>query len=414
MSEKPVESFGVFRMDKVKKSAGGKLLRLIRHFLRLDIADNVDKTRVEKDSFIGASTPKEIYDAIRGRWALVDGLRSDAVGVLDCLATTTNGLPKGEEEEWLADVIAELKSFYGEENFIGAYIHRDEKEVHVHSLIVPLETKEVEKTRLTAAEQEQLKAALEADGKKFLAVPKKPDKEEKNEKVWKKYKKDVKAYDAFKKDIKPYMKKLGFVRTENKLNAQKYCGGRAVLSATQDMWWEHVSKKYGLGRGEKNSGKVYQGPTSLYKWAQKLKIREEELKEQEAKLKQDKKNKTKDVEAELKALQDEINKLNAEKTRLLSQKKSYNEAIAANKKDYESKLAEAKTNAENAAAKKYETQLSELRKTAALVPGLQNELATKTKQLDFWTKCSPDELRERAANRARNAAMGIGQGRSNN
>ena len=272
----------------------------------------------------------------------------------------------------------------------------------------------MEKTRLTAAEQEQLKAALEADNKKFLTVPKKPDKEEKNKKVWDKYKKDVKAYDAFKKDIKPYMKKLGFVRTENKLNAQKYCGGRAVLSATQDMWWEHVSQKYGLGRGEKNSGKVYQGPTSLYKWAQKLKIREEELKEQEAKLKQDKKNKTKDVEAELKALQDEINKLNAEKTRLLSQKKSYNEAIAANKKDYESKLAEAKTNAENAAAKKYETQLSELRKTAALVPGLQNELATKTKQLDFWTKCSPDELRERAANRARNAAMGIGQGRSNN
>ena len=46
MSEEPVESFGVFRMDKVKMSAGGKLYRLIRHFLRLDIADNVDKTRV--------------------------------------------------------------------------------------------------------------------------------------------------------------------------------------------------------------------------------------------------------------------------------------------------------------------------------------------------------------------------------
>ena len=182
MSEEPVESFGVFRMDKVKMSAGGKLYRLIMHFLRKDIADNVDTTRVKDDTFIGASTPKEIYDAIRGRWDLVDGLRSDAVGVLDCLATTTNGLPKGEEQEWIDDVIAELKSFYGEENFIGAYIHRDEKEVHVHSLIVPLETKEVEKTRLTAAEQEQLKAALEADNKKFLTVPKKPDKEEKNKK----------------------------------------------------------------------------------------------------------------------------------------------------------------------------------------------------------------------------------------
>ena len=274
-------SCGVIRIHKVKMSAGGEVTRRYEHAFRKRISANVDDERVELDEYSGPENRAEFFRKIRARQRLATSKRSDSVGLLEVMATTTDGLPKGkdgkpqDEKSWVEDCVSAMKMMYGADNFIGYAVHHDEKETHIHAFVVPLVTKRVEKTRLTLDEEERLQKLCEERKIDFLRPPKKP-KGSTDQTVWNKYKDDVKAYDEFKKQIKPLLAEVGAIKTEAVLDAQKFCADRQTLSHFQDVFWRFVSKKYGLERGEKGSQKTY-SPTNLHKWHERLKSQEKHL-----------------------------------------------------------------------------------------------------------------------------------------
>lgn len=274
--------YGVFRVQKIKCSNGGGLAKRLKHSTREFVADNIDKTRLKLDEKIGAQTYYEAVEKIRKLWDKADTKRSDSVGVLETLITTTGKLPKGQEADFIFKSVEQLKKMYGE-NLVGYYVHRDEKETHIHAFSVPLETKEVEKKHLSADELQKLKDKLSENKIAFQEVPKKPGKEA-DSREWEKYKKQKKDYEKFKKQIKPFMQELGFTKTETTLSCQSICGSAYVLSQQQDLWHKEVFSHFGLERGnkkEKQTPEKYKNPTKVKKWAEKLEAKEQELEERE-------------------------------------------------------------------------------------------------------------------------------------
>ena len=261
------------RCQKIKCSEGGKLSGRIAHNLRENLPDNVDEDRIELNEVYGAKTREQIFARVREQWDKATTRRSDNVGVLEFIITTNGELPEGNEKDFIADTEKQLAELYGAENLINYVVHRDEKEIHIHAFVVPLETKKVEKTRLTKAEEEILKAELEKNGIEFMTVPKKPGKNEEPE-LWEKYKKLKKDYEIYKQQIKPILENLGFSKSETILNAQKICADKLTMSHWQDVFYENVFKKYGLARGEKfyekNEKQKKYSPPSLKKWNDSL------------------------------------------------------------------------------------------------------------------------------------------------
>ena len=261
------------RCQKIKCSEGGKLSGRIAHNLRENLPDNVDEDRIELNEVYGAKTREQIFARVREQWDKATTRRSDNVGVLEFIITTNGELPEGNEKDFIADTEKQLAELYGAENLINYVVHRDEKEIHIHAFVVPLETKKVEKTRLTKAEEEILKAELEKNGIEFMTVPKKPGKNEEPE-LWEKYKKLRKDYEIYKQQIKPILENLGFSKSETILNAQKICADKLTMSHWQDVFYENVFKKYGLARGEKfyekNEKQKKYSPPSLKKWNDSL------------------------------------------------------------------------------------------------------------------------------------------------
>lgn len=264
---------GIMRCQKIKCSEGGKLSGRIAHNLRENLPENVDAERIELNEVFGAKTREQIFARVREQWEKATTRRSDNVGVLEFIITTTGELPQGEEKDFIADTEKQLAELYGAENLINYAIHRDEKEVHIHAFVVPLETKKIEKTRLTKAEEEQLKVELKKNGIEFQSVPKKPGKNADPE-LWEKYKKLKKDYEIYKQQIKPILENLGFSKSETILNAQKICADKLTMSHWQDVFYENVFKKYGLARGEKfyekNEKQKKYSPPSLKKWNDSL------------------------------------------------------------------------------------------------------------------------------------------------
>lgn len=448
-------AYGIVRIQKIKVSDGGGLSKRIDHALRLHVSDNVDKKRVKLNEYHGAKTRKEIFQKIRERQALATTRRKDGVGVLEVVATTTGPRESGTEEEFLEAIEKQLKELYGPENLVGWYVHRDEKEVHVHSFVVPLETKKVEKTRLTNEEEEELQKKLEEKKIKWQAVPKKPGKDA-DEAAWKKYKADKKAYEKYKADIKPVLEELGFSKTETLLTCQKYCDGKAAMSALQDLWHENVFKQFGLERGEKNSGKKY-SPTKLHKWQEQLNEKDADLKQREKDLKQREKNELKDLDDKKTNLGFEIASLEAKVSKLKNQEeelrlqvtekgcsdavKKYTE-LSGEKSENVRKLVEALPAKEGQTAAEYQAKVlpylqtykegvdnylekkEESLKTAydKKVAAFEKEKETARKamseamnrisegdyltvknQLNWWLKATPEQLEEKAADRRRRA-----------
>lgn len=265
---------GIMRCQKIKCSEGGKLSGRIAHNLRENLPDNVDEDRIELNDVYGAKTREQIFARVREQWDKATTRRSDNVGVLEFVITTNGELPEGNEKDFIADTEKQLAELYGAENLINYVVHRDEKEIHIHAFVVPLETKKVEKTRLTKNEEEILKAELKKNGIEFQTVPKKPAKNCKDERTWNNYKKQKKEYEIYKVKIKPILEKLGFSKSETILNAQKICADKLTMSHWQDVFFENVFKKYGLERGEKfyekNEKQKKYSPPSLKKWNESL------------------------------------------------------------------------------------------------------------------------------------------------
>lgn len=272
---------GIMRCQKIKCSEGGKLSGRIAHNLRENLPDNVDEDRIELNEVYGAKTREQIFARVREQWDKATTRRSDNVGVLEFVITTNGELPEGNEKDFIADTEKQLAELYGAENLINYVVHRDEKEIHIHAFVVPLETKKVEKTRLTKNEEEILKAELKKNGIEFQTVPKKPAKNCKDERTWNNYKKQKKEYEIYKVKIKPILENLGFSKTETILNAQKICADKLTMSHWQDVFFENVFKKYGLERGEKfyekNEKQKKYSPPSLKKWNDSLIQQNKEL-----------------------------------------------------------------------------------------------------------------------------------------
>ena len=120
-------SCGVTRIHKIKVSAGGEVTRRYEHAFRKRISANVDTERVELDECYGPESRVEFFRQLRARQRLATSRRSDNVGLLEVMVTTTDGLPQGDEKDWVKDSVDVIKSMYGEENFICYAVHHDEK-----------------------------------------------------------------------------------------------------------------------------------------------------------------------------------------------------------------------------------------------------------------------------------------------
>lgn len=367
---------GIMRCQKIKCSEGGKLSGRIAHNLRENLPDNVDEDRIELNDVYGAKTKEQIFARVREQWDKATTRRSDNVGVLEFVITTNGELPEGNEKDFIADTEKQLAELYGAENLINYVVHRDEKEIHIHAFVVPLETKKVEKTRLTKNEEEILKAELEKNGIDFMTVPKKPGKNADPE-LWEKYKKQKKDYENYKVKIKPILEKLGFSKSETILNAQKICADKLTMSHWQDVFYENVFKKYGLARGEKfyekNEKQKKYSPPSLKKW-------NDSLIQQTKELEIDQENFYEKVEQ----FSTEVEKLNRAKKEFLD-KVNYNQRV----QQTVEKMIEKKELTENSSSKKL---FSALESSLEVAQKLKNEnqklLELKVEKLIEWLMCA--------------------------
>lgn len=367
---------GIMRCQKIKCSEGGKLSGRIAHNLRENLPDNVDEDRIELNDVYGAKTKEQIFARVREQWDKATTRRSDNVGVLEFVITTNGELPEGNEKDFIADTEKQLAELYGAENLINYVVHRDEKEIHIHAFVVPLETKKVEKTRLTKNEEEILKAELEKNGIDFMTVPKKPGKNADPE-LWEKYKKQKKDYENYKVKIKPILEKSGFSKSETILNAQKICADKLTMSHWQDVFYENVFKKYGLARGEKfyekNEKQKKYSPPSLKKW-------NDSLIQQTKELEIDQENFYEKVEQ----FSTEVEKLNRAKKEFLD-KVNYNQRV----QQTVEKMIEKKELTENSSSKKL---FSALESSLEVAQKLKNEnqklLELKVEKLIEWLMCA--------------------------
>ncbi len=372
-------SFGVVRIQKVKISDGGGASWRYDHAFRLHVSPNVDPERLQLDEFHGPATKAEFFRELRARQSLATSRRSDNVGLLEVLATTTDGLPQGSEAEWIQDCVNVMKTMYGPENFMGYAIHRDEKETHIHGFVVPLSTKQVEKTRLTTDEEKRLQAACRTHGIQFQRPPKKPEKSCTDQNVWNTYKAAVKSFETFKKAVKPLLAEIGAVKTETVLDAQRFCANRERMSAFQDWWYEFVSKKYGLERGEKSNQKTY-SPTNLHKWQQNLKTAENTLSERD------------------RSLSERSEKLNDDITRFNEKIRDFNKLtrnVTANKLQMTTALQKLDYNgAIEAAGNTISGLTTVIHRQAGQIEELQDKLEAVQKPLQDWRNRSPEDLED--------------------
>ncbi len=372
-------SYGVVRIQKIKVSDGGGLSKRYDHAFRKHISPNVDRERVQLDEYYGPETRADFFRAIRARQSLATSRRSDNVGLLEVLATTTDGLPQGSENDWINDCVTRLKKMYGEENLIGYAVHRDEKETHVHAFVVPLTTKKVEKTRLTKDEEERLQAACRTHGIQFQRPPKKPEKSCTDQNVWNTYKAAQKTFETFKKAAKPLLAEIGAVKTETVLDAQKFCANRERMSAFQDWWYEFVSKKYGLERGDQGRSKTY-SPTNLHRWHQNLKATENTLSERD------------------RSLSERSEKLDDDITRFNEKIRDFNNLtrnVTANKLQMTAALQKLDYNgAIEAAGRTIAGLTTVIHRQSGQIEELQNKLETVQKPLQDWRNRSPEELED--------------------
>lgn len=412
--------YGVVRIEKIKCSNGGGLSRRIQHNIRESIADNVDQKRTPQNEYYGATTRAEIISRIHERWKLADMRRKDSVGALEVLVTTTGKLPKGDEKDFLEDAISQLKNMYGEDNLIGYYIHKDEKETHVHAFVVPLETKKIEKTRLSNEDQKELKKYLLENKIDYMTPPKKPGKDG-SAGDWEEYKRNKFKYEKYKQKIKPFLEQIGASEEKKILSVQKYCDGQKALSKFQDEWHKKVFAKYGLDRGEKAEHKKTYSPTKLHKWQEKIeqkeaeqKLKEKELEQREADLvsnaikmyeqemtSTERYTQIKNIEPERKesakafklrligGIDALYERLNEEHREVSEAKKHFEKHY---KTQYEKWIKDAESridqNTKNIAEQNITLKMQNKQ--------LQTDLAERTSQLNTWLNMTPQELRKKA------------------
>ena len=224
------------RVEKIKISDGGGLRgRAMHNFREFDKSAEITEFADKENQFIGAKNYNQLISMARKKWDTVTKKRSDSVGMLEVIITTTaNALPKDKEKSFFQESLKELYKWYGKENILSMAIHNDETTPHAHFFIVPIEQKIVAKNRLNKAEKEE-----------FAKTEKRPTK------------------------------------TEIVLNAQKVTGGRNVLRGLQNDLYKNVFKKFNLKRGEIHDKPKKNQRSTLAHKEKELNEREEALNQRE-------------------------------------------------------------------------------------------------------------------------------------
>lgn len=204
-------AYGIMRVEKIKLSAGGELYGRAKHNFREfpNRSEMFEPEKTRQNEYIGAQNYNELRKMANERWGkLSGGTRSDAVGMLEVIFTTSAGaLSKNQEQDFFQNCLEEVQSWYGAENVLSMQIHRDETTPHCHIFLTPIETVKIRKNRLSEAEKR-----LPSDSPELFKV-------------------------------------------KTQLNAKRLLNGRSTLSALQTRCHENIFKKYGLERGEVGSTK---------------------------------------------------------------------------------------------------------------------------------------------------------------
>ena len=173
--------YGICRVEKIKVSSGGELAGRLKHSAR-----EFD----EKSEVLKSDDSKTAFQIYKNHLSKVDKKRSDSVGAFEVVCTQSYDPNKTKEEkvEFIRKSLMWADKTFGVSNRFGFFVHKNEKEPHIHIFYTPIKTKKNMKTG-------------------------------KDEKV---------------------------------LCAKDWTGGRERMSNLQDSFYDEVSKNFGLERGEKS------------------------------------------------------------------------------------------------------------------------------------------------------------------
>jgi hypothetical protein len=196
--------YGILRIEKVKMFAVGEIAGrgrdISREYLPGHTPGNIYEEKSKYNESFGAGSVKEILSRVSELQAKTTHRpHENAVGLLEVMITMTeNGVPIKQVPVFLDTSRRFVEGLYGAENVVSVFYHFDEKVPHLHALLVPLETKE----RYRKQTAEQRTAGIRE------------------------------------------------TQTVTVLNAQKYMADRQTLTRLQDKFFDEVSSRFGLERGE--------------------------------------------------------------------------------------------------------------------------------------------------------------------
>jgi hypothetical protein len=196
--------YGILRIDKIKMTAVSEVSQRARHdsreYLPEHTPGNIYEEKSKYNKSFGAGSVKEILSRVSELQAKTTHRpHENAVGLLEVMITMTeNGVPANQVPAFLDTSKRFVEGLYGAENVVSVFYHFDEKVPHLHAFLVPLETKERYKKRTA----EQRTAGIRE------------------------------------------------TQTVTVLNAQKYMADRQTLTRLQDKFFDEVSSRFGLERGE--------------------------------------------------------------------------------------------------------------------------------------------------------------------
>ncbi len=168
-----MKNYGILRVEKIKLADGGGLRRRATHDYRQN--ENVKKVfeprLTRTNEYLITSSYEQMIEKARQNWAKLDKTpRSDAVGMLEVMITTTSGaLSPMSEKQFFEDCLKELSSWYGAENVVGMTIHRDETTPHCHAFITPISQKLLKPTRHKEGEKPVATMRTTLDAKKIIS-----------------------------------------------------------------------------------------------------------------------------------------------------------------------------------------------------------------------------------------------------
>jgi len=136
-------------MAHMKKTKMSGAKQLMKHNERSRLStlerDNVDETRTRQNYELELSKKlenlghEELLDrAVEHHNELGRNLRSDANVLCSWVVTAPQDLEPEREREFFENTKEFLQERYGEENLIGAYVHKDETTPHCHYEILPV------------------------------------------------------------------------------------------------------------------------------------------------------------------------------------------------------------------------------------------------------------------------------------